>query len=64
MITTSIIRNVTPRVERLTGFQQALQEHQLPVVQDYIKSLEPHQIREGLNEMLSLKEPPGYFGRE
>lgn len=58
MITTSIIRNVTPRVERLTGFQQALQEHQLPVVQDYIKSLDPHQIRKGLNEMLSLKEPP------
>lgn len=58
MITTSIIRNITPRVERLTGFKQALQEHQLPIVDDYIKSLDPQQICEALIEMLSLKEPP------
>jgi len=58
MITTSIIRNVTPRVERLNGFKNALLENNLPIVQDYIKSLDPQQIREGLKEMLSLKEPP------
>jgi LacI family kdg operon repressor len=58
IITTSIIQNVTPRIERIQGYKRALQANGLPLVDDYVKSLELKQIQNGLKEMLSLEKPP------
>jgi LacI family kdg operon repressor len=58
IITTSIMQNVTPRIERISGYKKTLQENGLPIVEDYMKSLELHQIQDGLKEMLSLEKPP------
>ncbi|TCS79399.1 LacI family DNA-binding transcriptional regulator [Tepidibacillus fermentans] len=58
MITTSLIRNITPRVERIKGFITALKAHNLPVNHEYIKGLEVAKIKDGLSEMFRLKEPP------
>lgn len=58
IMTTSIIKNISPRVERINGFKKALEEHNLPVVPDYIKSSEIQKIQDVLKEMFSLSEPP------
>ncbi|WP_332696720.1 LacI family DNA-binding transcriptional regulator [Halalkalibacter lacteus] len=58
IITTSISRNITSRVERINGFKNSLEKHELPVVDDYIKSLEVQEIQKGLEEMLQLTERP------
>jgi LacI family kdg operon repressor len=58
IITTSIIQNVTPRVERIRGYKKALQANDIPLVDDYVKSIELNQIQKVLKEMLSLKKPP------
>lgn len=58
MITTSLIRNVTPRVERIEGFKKALKEHGIEPMKEYINGLELHEIKHGLAEMLALDKPP------
>jgi LacI family kdg operon repressor len=58
IITTSISRNVASRVERINGFKKALLSRNLPIVDDYIKSLEVNEIQEAIGEMLALKKPP------
>lgn len=58
MITTSLIRNVTSRVERIEGFKKALLARGIQPEDQYIKGLDVHEIKPGLSEMLSLKEPP------
>jgi LacI family kdg operon repressor len=58
IITTSISRSVASRIERINGFKKSLVEHKVPVVDDYIKSLEVEHIQGALHEMLALKEPP------
>ncbi|OXT16635.1 LacI family transcriptional regulator [Bacillus sp. OG2] len=58
MITTSLINNLTPRIERMEGFKQALIERGIPVHDEYIAGAEVEQIKDHLQEMFSLKEPP------
>ncbi|WP_085507029.1 LacI family DNA-binding transcriptional regulator [Thalassobacillus devorans] len=58
IITSSIIRDITPRVERIEGYRNTLQDNGLQVEEDYVKSLEIEHIQNGLEEMLSLAEPP------
>ncbi|SEN50798.1 LacI family DNA-binding transcriptional regulator [Lihuaxuella thermophila] len=58
MVTTSLIRHVTPRVERIAGFKKALEENGIPVCDDYVKGLEVEWIKEGLEKMFSLDKPP------
>ncbi|KPL58345.1 LacI family DNA-binding transcriptional regulator [Rossellomorea vietnamensis] len=58
IMTTSLQRHVTPRVERINGFRKALKESMSPVREEYIKSLELEWIQEGLHEMLTSDEPP------
>jgi LacI family kdg operon repressor len=57
-IITNVIRNVTPRMERLNGYKKTLQLNGIPIKEEYIKSLEVSKIKEGLREMLSLENPP------
>lgn len=58
MITTSLIRNVTPRVERIEGYKKALKAQGIEPVKEYVKGLELHEIKNGLAEMLALERPP------
>lgn len=58
IITTSIIHHVTPRVERINGYKQALKKHGLPMNPAYIKSLDLSNIQNGLRDMLDLEHPP------
>lgn len=58
IVTTSIKRNVIPRVERLEGFKQALIDFGIAINDDYIKTLEVNEIKNELKKMLSLKHPP------
>src|SRR5699024_7432205 len=58
MITTSLLRYVTPRVERIEGFKKALKEHGIVPFDEYIKGLERHEIQSQLSKMLSMDEPP------
>lgn len=57
-IITNVIRNVTPRMERLTGYKKTLELNGFPLRKEYIKSLEVSKIKEGLKEMLELEDPP------
>lgn len=58
IVTTSLIRNVTPRVERIAGYKKALKENGIPVLDAYVKGLEVDRIKVGLTEMFSLDRPP------
>ncbi|UGB32013.1 LacI family DNA-binding transcriptional regulator [Metabacillus sp. B2-18] len=58
IMTTSISRHVTPRIERINGYKKALQENNLDFNEEYISTLDLHQIQQGLKEMLSLDCPP------
>ncbi|MGF2614617.1 LacI family DNA-binding transcriptional regulator [Rossellomorea vietnamensis] len=58
IMTASIERHVTPRVERIHGYKKALREKGVPIRDEYIKSLEMEHIQDGLHEMLSLDKPP------
>ncbi|WP_053360910.1 substrate-binding domain-containing protein [Bacillus sp. FJAT-27251] len=55
---TNVIRNVTPRLERLNGYKNTLQANGIPIKGEYIRSLEVSKVREGLGEMLSMENPP------
>jgi LacI family transcriptional regulator, kdg operon repressor len=58
IMTTSLERHVTPRVERINGYKKALREKGIPVREEYIKSLELELLQDGLHDMLSSEEPP------
>ncbi|MDC3412054.1 substrate-binding domain-containing protein [Aquibacillus sp. 3ASR75-11] len=58
IVTTSIIENITPRVERINGYKKALESNGLPIHLDYIKAMDITQLGEGINEIFSLREPP------
>ena len=57
-IITNVIRNVTPRMERINGYKNTMNANGLDIRDDYIKSLEVSRIREGVHELLSLEDPP------
>src|SRR5690606_23884379 len=58
IITTSVIRNISPRVERIEGYKKALEKHHLPVRQDYIKTADIEHLPDVLHELFQLKSPP------
>lgn len=58
IITTSIIRNITPRVERIQGYKEALEKNGISVREDYINSDDLDYIQDDVHEMLMLEEPP------
>ncbi|BCB05198.1 LacI family DNA-binding transcriptional regulator [Bacillus sp. KH172YL63] len=57
-IITNVIRNVTPRMERINGYKNTMTANGLDVRDDYIKSREVNRIKEGVHELLSLNDPP------
>ena len=58
MMTTSITRHITPRVERIEGYKKALLRHQLPIREAYIHSVDVEHIKDRLHMMFELNEPP------
>ncbi|MFG6115698.1 LacI family DNA-binding transcriptional regulator [Halobacillus sp. MO56] len=58
IVTTSIIRDITPRLERIEGYRQTLEDNGLTLQEEYVKSLELQQIQDGIEEMLALEQPP------
>ncbi|MCM3412729.1 LacI family DNA-binding transcriptional regulator [Metabacillus litoralis] len=58
IMTTSITRYITPRIERINGYKKALQENNIQINKNYICSIELNEIQNGLKEMLASKSPP------
>lgn len=58
IVTTSIIRNISPRVERIQGYREALESYGFPVKEEYIKTAPAEEISEALTELFSLDTPP------
>ncbi|MFC7063402.1 LacI family DNA-binding transcriptional regulator [Halobacillus seohaensis] len=58
MLTTSIIHNISPRLERVSGYKKALHDYGLPMRDDYVNSVESSSVQDSLEEMLGLSEPP------
>ncbi|MFG6147120.1 LacI family DNA-binding transcriptional regulator [Halobacillus sp. B23F22_1] len=58
MITASIADNVSPRVERIEGFRKAHHSLELDVIEEYVKSVEPHEVKDTLLEMWQKDNPP------
>lgn len=58
IVTTSVIRNVSPRLERIEGFKKALEKHLLPVQRDYIKTAHAENLQNVLHELFLLDTPP------
>ena len=58
IITTSLARKVTPRVERIEGYKKTLKINGIEPREEYIKSLELCEIKNGLKEMMALRDPP------
>jgi len=57
-IITNVVKNITPRVERVSGYKNALTRNGIAINDDYIKNLEVSHVQEGLEEMLRLESPP------
>jgi LacI family kdg operon repressor len=58
IVTTSIIRNISPRVERIEGYKRAIEKRGLPIREEYVKTADVDHISEVLSELYSLPEPP------
>ncbi|MFB5285022.1 LacI family DNA-binding transcriptional regulator [Peribacillus sp. Hz7] len=58
IITTSIFRNISPRLERIQGYKEALELHGIPVNLEYIKTANAEEISDKLSELFELKKPP------
>ena len=58
IITTSVIRNISPRVERIEGYKQALKKHLLPLQEEYIKTADAEHLQCVLQELFMLDSPP------
>ncbi|GAB7387849.1 LacI family DNA-binding transcriptional regulator [Bacillaceae bacterium] len=58
MLTTSLLRHVTPRLERIEGYKRALRDHGIPVREEYVKGLEIGELQGAMAQMLALEEPP------
>ncbi|MCL1701503.1 LacI family DNA-binding transcriptional regulator [Lysinibacillus sp. Bpr_S20] len=58
IVTTSLTLPITPRVERLEGFRQALRNRNLFIDERYIKNGEPAKMEEVFNQLFALEQPP------
>lgn len=61
IVATSIIRNVTPRVERINGFKQALSQKGIEYKPEWIIAVERADIRKRLEEVWSSSDRPEAF---
>ena len=57
IVTTSIIRNISPRIERIQGYKNALERYQLTVNPDYVKTANTDAFLQRWKNF-HLEEPP------
>ncbi|PWU69566.1 LacI family DNA-binding transcriptional regulator [Gracilibacillus dipsosauri] len=58
MISPPLLPNITPRMERTTGYKQTITENGLSLRPEYIANVETTNVRDHLRKMLALREPP------
>ncbi|UFJ40297.1 substrate-binding domain-containing protein [Brevibacillus humidisoli] len=58
MITTSLHRNITPRMERINGFKKSLNKHSLPVRESDYAGVEISDMKQTLQRMFAQSDPP------
>ena len=58
IVTTSLTLPITPRVERLEGFRQALRNRNFYIDERYIRNGEPSEMEEIFNQLFALEQPP------
>lgn len=58
IVTTSIIRNISPRVERIEGYKSSLLSYGISPNENYIKTADIEKISEALSELFNLPRPP------
>lgn len=58
LITTSILEHITPRQERVDGFEKGMAEHNLPIQGHFVQSVSKEKIQDALDEMLSYEDRP------
>lgn len=58
IVTTSLVHQTTPRVERIEGYKKTLNEKDIPIREEYIIALPLEQIKAGLKKMFSVENPP------
>ncbi|WP_077625260.1 LacI family DNA-binding transcriptional regulator [Sediminibacillus massiliensis] len=58
VMTTSLEPHVIPRIERVSGYKQALERFSQPIREEYIKSMEPEYLQKGAAELFELEHPP------
>ncbi|SER51575.1 transcriptional regulator, LacI family [Gracilibacillus ureilyticus] len=59
VISPPLIQSLTPRIERINGYKQALQLHDIPLKAEYIADTSFDKVSVHLTRMLNLKDPPG-----
>jgi LacI family transcriptional regulator, kdg operon repressor len=58
IITTSLIRKTTPRIERIEGYKQALLSHGLEINPAYIQSADADELPSVINQLFEMDSPP------
>lgn len=58
IVTTSIIRNTSPRIERIEGYRKTLEEFNLIINPDYIRTADAEEIQNVLKDLFDLNERP------
>ena len=58
IVTTSVIRSISPRIERIEGYRRALKKHALPIREDYIQTGDAEHLQAILEELFQLDYPP------
>ncbi|MGP4105759.1 LacI family DNA-binding transcriptional regulator [Virgibacillus sp. L01] len=58
IVTTSLIDNVTPRIERINGYKNTLEANGITVRPDFIRGMELDSFSQGLDALFSLDKKP------
>ncbi|MGM8212918.1 LacI family DNA-binding transcriptional regulator [Virgibacillus sp. W0430] len=58
IMTTPLNANITPRLERVRGYENALRKHRIPVDTQYIKSVPVNRMQKELENLFKLTIPP------
>src|SRR5699024_8753051 len=58
MITTTLDNNITPRIERINGYKNALRSYDLSIREEFIRSVDIEFVQEALKELSELEKPP------
>ncbi|MBP1950492.1 LacI family DNA-binding transcriptional regulator [Virgibacillus litoralis] len=58
IVTTSLVDNVTPRIERINGYKRTLEANGITVRPEFIRGMELNSFSQGLDALFSLDKKP------